>query len=59
MRRIMNAEKSPDDEFDRRVAAMLSMVPRGIDKEAFVNRVTAKEILQEEMGQRSLPRSLR
>ena len=51
----MNAEKSPDDEFDRRVAAMLSMVPRGTDKEAFVNRVTAKEILQEEMGQRSLP----
>jgi hypothetical protein len=55
MRRIMNAEKSPDDEFNRRLAAMLSMVPRGTDKEAFVNRVTAKEILQEEMGQRSLP----
>jgi hypothetical protein len=51
----MNAEKSADDEFDRRVTAMLGMVPRGADKEAFINRVTAKEILQEELGQRSVP----
>jgi hypothetical protein len=51
----MSAEKSADDRFDRRIAAMLSMVPHGTDKEAFISRFMAKEILQEEMGQRSIP----
>ena len=49
----MDAEKPADDEFDRRVAAMASMVPRGTDKEAIINRFTAKEILHEELGLRS------
>src|ERR1700682_3947552 len=49
----MDAEKPADDESDRRVAAMASMVPRGTDKEAIINRFTAKEILHEELGLRS------
>jgi len=46
----MNAEKSADDEFDRRVTAMLSMVPRGPRRG--ISPRHGKEILQEEMGQK-------
>jgi len=45
----MNQRNPPDDEFDRRVTAMLSMVPRGAIRSIY-NRVTGKEILQEEMA---------